>query len=795
MENKDYNKELDNLNKITVKIFEVIKLQKWDELVEIIKTNDMDYNIKDSSNIYILEYAIMYNREDIVKILIDKDVRIDIVDENNKSILYNIIKFSYIPILLLLVEKDKIIIGKSILEMKDNDNNIPLFYAIKFFNIECVKIILKNTQNLYIKNIDGDNALHLAIKSQNFELYKIVSEYIKDIKSRNNLGESYLHQMVKYKTYDMLEVFIDKNKNNEYFLAILNSTDYKYNFTILHYACIYLDSYIFNILDTFDLLGKIDGNNQDISGNTFYHYFINNIIKSNKITTDDIKNIININNLIKKIKFNINLYNIDGNTSAHLFFDNIEIFKKYNINILINWITEKIDLNIQNFRGESIFYIIIKNNYWKEIKNILITKKIDIFIIVDKKNTIFDFIDKIDLDEFIDMITHSYLYQLTEKDSSIRWLEYWDNRCKKLVNKNDLNETELELLKNLKINLVNINICYDIIHKKISNFITIFLENKNSIDLTSYPVSNKFIKLIKKYPNVFISTFTGSSIDVLSGLLYLNNKFNLIKQNFLITSLGILDLNEHLITCHEINNDPTKKICEILGFDITWKNKNLYMSSSKKSDMKNQIISLIKNNRRGKHHFYIIPINIELFLSGTIYNHANYLIFDLISLEVERFEPHGAYGPVDLNYNAELLDISLREKINSISPKFKYYRPKDYMPKIGFQIKEINELKNDYIGDPNGFCALWCIWWADLRIENPIIPREKLYKIINKELINERYSYKKLIRDYSYYITHLRDNILSKANTNINEWINDTISPQNLEQLNIYLAKEINNML
>ena len=42
----------------------------------------------------------------------------------------------------------------------------------------------------------------------------------------------------------------------------------------------------------------------------------------------------------------------------------------------------------------------------------------------------------------------------------------------------------------------------------------------------------------------------------------------------------------------------------------------------------------------------------------------------------------------------------------------------------------LDELKSDYIGDPNGFCALWCIWWTDIRLSNPNIPREKLVKML-----------------------------------------------------------------
>ena len=38
------------------------------------------------------------------------------------------------------------------------------------------------------------------------------------------------------------------------------------------------------------------------------------------------------------------------------------------------------------------------------------------------------------------------------------------------------------------------------------------------------------------------------------------------------------------------------------------------------------------------------------------FSHANYLIIDIEKMEVERFEPHGAYPPVGYNYSPELLD-------------------------------------------------------------------------------------------------------------------------------------------
>ena len=38
--------------------------------------------------------------------------------------------------------------------------------------------------------------------------------------------------------------------------------------------------------------------------------------------------------------------------------------------------------------------------------------------------------------------------------------------------------------------------------------------------------------------------------------------------------------------------------------------------------------------------------------------------------------------------------------------------------------------------------------------------------MLNNELINNNYSYKKLIRDYSSYITKNRDALFKKSNTN-----------------------------
>jgi len=768
MESIDFNKELDNNNKVVLKVFNLIKMQDWKNLINLIKKNKIDYNIKDQSGVYLLEYAILFNQIDLIKLLLDKDIRIDITDDNNRSILYNIIKFSYIDILKIILDKNSKSIGKNVLDIKDNDENTPLFYAIKFFNIEAINIITSYTENFFIKNIDGENILHVSIKTQNLEIFKIIFEKNKLLKLRNNNGETSLHLIMKYNCNDILEYLLDKHKDSV--IININKTDYRFNFTILHYISIYIENNLLNLLDKYDCLKEINGNIQDNSGNIFYHYFINNILEL-KIGEEEKKIIIEFNTTSSKVNYNIDLYNIDGNTPTHILVINIDFFKKNKLNILINYLLEKSNLNIQNFKGESVIFLLVKQNKWRDVKNILVEKKLDIFIINSEGKTIFDYIKNTELDEFLELITNSYINQII-KNPNIKFFDNWDNKCKKNIDKN--------------------NPCYSIIFDKLHKFYKDFIKNKNRYDVYSYPITFKKIKLIGQYPNVNFSTFTGSTLDVLSGLIYLSNKINKNNLVFVNTSLKLLDTSINIVNCNRINIETNNKICEVFGFEIIWKNDILFIPSNKKNDLMRLLNDCKNNYQKNGSRFLIIPIGIEKIIDSNSYSHANYLIFDFKLMEVERFEPHGADHPSDLNYNPNLLDNILDDKINGlIGIKFKYFTPKSYLPKIGFQIKEIAELKSDYIGDPNGFCALWCIWWADLRLSFPDISRQNLVKILFKEFVNEGYSFKKIIRDYSYFVISIRDEFLNKSNTNINEWNNDTISKENTINLNNILIESI----
>jgi len=751
LNNLNFNEEIDNQNKIIISIFNNIKLQDWNSLIDIIKYNNIDYNIKDNSGVYLLEYLILFNKIDIIEIILNKNIRIDITIENGKSILYTILKFSYVDVLKLFININNKNISKNIFEIIDDDLDIPLFYAIRFNNIECIDLVIKNMSSFQFKNKNGENSLFLAIRSKNIDIFKLIFTKITyNISNlKNNNGENILHVIIQNKTYDIFN-FLLENIDKHKIISLINSTDNN-NLSVFHYIFIYFDYEILNILEKLNLLDDINKNIQDNDGNIFYHYFINNIINIDNIGFNEKQNITNIVNIINKIKFNYNLYNIDGNIPGHILASNIDFFNDNKLDIVINNVLINSDLNIQNFKGESILFLLVKANYWKNIKNILINKKLNIFKLDYKNNTLFDFINNKNLPDFINIITNSYL-NIIEKEDKI-FIDEIDNFCKK------------ELLNNPKK-------CYDIIYNKLKKNIDIFIKNKNIYEFSSYPKIHQSKKIINNYKNIASSNYTGSTLDVFSGLLYLSNKFK--KDNILITSLELINKkSNNIISCN-----ANKKLCEIKGFEVLWKNQSLYFPM--------EIEKYISNN---KYRFFIIPISIEFIIENNIYFHANYLLFDTKYKEVERFEPHGSDHPTGFNYNSNLLDYNLINIFNSFN--YTYILPCKFITKIGFQKIEISELDDTFYGDPNGFCSLWCVWWADMRLSNLNISRYRLNTILITQIINEHISFKKLIRNYSSLITSIRDELLKKANTNNNEWINDVISEKNINKLNTVLLNSI----
>lgn len=745
-------------------LFELIKQHNFKQFKEILKSDNdnlIDLNVRDEQNNYILTYLILFNKVNLVEYVIKKGARIDITDNDDRSILYIPIKYGYNEIVRIMLEVNKNNIGISIHDIKDRNYNIPIHYAIIYKNIDALKLMLEYGSNPNVTDNLGNNSLHLAVYSRNFDICNYVLKYNIDINTKTNIGETALHIISNLQEPKIFNLLISNDNIN------VNLQDYEHEFTPLHY------SVNLNSIEQVKLLlnKNANPNIQDIYGNTVMHYAM---IEENIQILDYI-----INYSYRDYILNYNLWNIDGKLPLHIILN----INPQNINLYLKLLIVKTNINIPDNNGDTCFYYICKYNLWKKYKNELIKKKLDITIINKELKRPIDFILKEDLDEFIEMITNSYIYRLT--NVKVEWKEEWQNICQKELLFEHVNNMEIINKLNKELNLKlnkdldkSKDICLKIVNLRIKDIIE---NDKNKCYYKSYPIKQGYICInLNDKNNLNLCTFTGSTLDVLIGLLYL--------------------LKKHPNACSTLNTDfaENKKIClfyknmgisinsrcEFMNFEIIWVYNKLYLTDNFFDNFK----KCYNNNDK---RFIIIPLGIEL-REGS---HANYIIYDKKLNEIERFEPHGSSSPIGFNYNPNMLDHILENRIKDIDPNIKYIFPENYLPKIGFQMLDIIERKNKKIGDPGGFCALWAIWYVDMRIIYENIDRNKLVKNMLSQMKSSNLSFKNLIRNYSKNIIDLRNYYFDSLNIDINDWINDKVPDDKFKLLTKMISNDINKLI
>jgi ankyrin repeat protein len=736
-------------------LFELLKKNKWDELKNNIESaKDININIRDNNNNYLITYAVMYNNIDLVKLLIEKGCKIDVLDSEERTILYIPIKFLYNEMLEYLLEVNDTTIGVNITDIKDKTNRIALHYAIKMKNIFAIEQLLKYGSNLNIIDNNGYAAIHYAIFTRDKKILELILKYTENINIRCSTGETALHIATNLQLYEMCELLI-KNKIN------LNIQDYTHEFTALHYA---------TNLNSLKLLKLYIDNNgdiniQDVFGNTVLHYTIieNNYEILNYIINSEIIN-----------KTNFNLWNIDGKIPLHILLENyVESFDEY-----MSKLIEKSNLNIRDNEGNSCLMFLVNLKIYSQFKSILIKKKLDIYVKNKKDILLFEFLKESELNELIDLIVDSYIYRL--KLSPDSWKNSWENICSKEldISIKEINEIKLKN-KNVKTNEELGKACSNKIREGILANIESIRENRKTCNLQSYPVNkNKTCITISEGDKLNVCTFTGSTLDILIGLIYLLKKHS----NICSTLTSEFVENKSLYSFYKSIGVLIGSKTEFLNFEMIWVNKKLYLI--------NEFFDKISECKNKDANFIIIPLGIEM-KEGS---HANYIVYDLKKNTVERFEPHGSTTPPGLNYDPDLLDEILALKFKTFDEKIEYYSPKDFLPKIGFQMMDMMENKQKRIGDPGGFCALWSIWYIDMRMIYKDLHPKELVNLLIDTIKKQNVSVKNMIRNYALNIIKDRDEILDKAGLDINDWLNDQYIDTKIDEVIRYIKSIIVNL-
>ena len=691
-----------------MEISEIINLDD-NIIIKNIKTID-----KDKLDKYLIFDLVLFKKFESLKYVLDNDLtRIDILDREGKTILYNIVKFNYDDLLDIFIEKNKTLIGIDLNNVKDLNGNTSLVYTIIFNNIKMLKKLIL-LFDPYIKNKLNLNSFEMAVKLKKYDIFLLLLENYEDFTFVNNNNENILFDLIKDNQLEIIKTLIKREKIK----IDINLKNKEFSLTSLVVALgnNYSDIALLLIDNGADI------NITDNFGNTGLHYLL-------------IENNINVFNIVieylinKKKEIIYDIQNLNGNTILHLILlNNLE--NKININIL-ETIIKNTNLNLLNQDSNSVLLLIIKNKLLLRFINIMKDKDMNFLLKIDDTFYL-DLLNEEELNIILPILKENYYKALTEEN--LLELLNWEKQCK------DKKKEKKE--------------CLDLIEKEIKNRIKLKPTSKQNFKL-----DNGILINVNK-GNYY---YTGSSIDIIYGLIYLSKNYSNIRY-FLEYPLTV---SEELELFYKRLNIDYPFNMDFANFEIIWINNNLFIPNGLE-------IEKIKKDKR----FYVIPIALD----SSDFSHANMLIIDNDNKIIERFEPFGINGPQGFFYNGNLLDDNLKESFEKLN--YKYKRPIDYLPAVSFQaLENLEKPSFKKIGDPNGFCAIWCTWWVNMKLKYSFIDSKSLAINLLEQFKIDKIVLSDFIRDYSFNITKLRDEILKKNKIDINDWLNGNYTQQILDNI------------
>jgi len=677
---------------------------------------------------------ISFNKKKTLDYLIKNELLpIDNIDYDGRTILYDIIKFNYFDTLKKIIDYNKKKIGISIQNIKDKKNNTSIFYSIIFNRYDMFVYMINNNFDPYHKNILGLNCFHLALKLNRTKILNFLIEKYEDFSFVNDNNESFLYLVLQQNDETIFEKIIKK-------IIDINLAEKEYYINPL------IITVVNDMIKEFDILinqPTINPTQSDKYGNTILHYAI-------------LENRYEIIIKIIDIFETFNYQNLNGLTPFHLIIQNNELFYKlHQMNPKsFQKLVDNTNFNLINNDGESVAFNLLKNSLDDISLDIIKKKKINPLIVNLEGNDIVDIVKT--NPDIVNIFVKKYYDALSKVDKDN--LEKWERHC---LDKNYKTlENDYNIKKHTK-NLKNEDKCFEIIRRKI------LLKEK------ALPTKrNNEIKINNGIP-MTDCYYTGSSIDIIYGLIYLKNNLNSID---ILIEYPLTENNELEEYYSKMNKDYPYKL-DFSNFEINWFSINIFYPSY--LDKKLEVYK--KSSEKIKKRFIIIPISIELSNDNS---HANILIIDNVNKVISRFEPHGALSPDGFFFNEKLLDMNLKNKLKNIFEDYTYKQPKDYLPNVGFQaLENLMTEQCRKIGDPNGFCAIWCIWWTYQRIKyNNFDIKTLAEKLINKLKVN-KVKIPDMIRNFSNNISKLRDEVLKNNKLDINDWINSNYDSDILDSI------------
>ena len=715
-----------------INLFDKIKERKYNDIIKIVKNEEnIQLNIQDTFGNYLIEHILDTGDYELIKTILTKEISLDIIDTNGTTILYNQIKLDKMNILALIIEKSSKQIGIQILDKKDVRGRTALHYCVIFNNIKAFDNIIKSNGDPYISNTKGENIFFYCLKYERNTMLMKLFDIFSNFNMKNNEGETLLQSSINYSNYKIIDYLLSKTNIN-----INNQT--KEGVTALHRLTGNNEEvYIKQLIE----LGA-DITISDYLGNNLLHYCIATMDNNHKL----------LNYYISLDKINTNFTNLDGNTPLHMYL--IDYGKNVNKDILKKLI-KKTNLNIQNHQGNTCLHLLTKYSLIESVEEELILKELNIFIQNYKGHTIYNKVEN--KDKILEIAAQSFFNILSSKNLIIDW----EIKCSYIKDNNIgsyksvNNSNELTKLKNTQ----------DCLNKIKS---TILKENRSLPKMRELNFDLDSGLVLKD------CFFSGFPIDTLFGILWLKKSYPTIS----------LVLDYPLST-----NDNIEEFYSKMGINFNYKLdfiNSMIIWGYQKIFFPEYFELVIKKEITNNSKVIVIPIGIETSQGA----HTNILFWDRTKNIIERFEPNGKNPPMNYDYNPQLLDSILEQKFKNIDKHITYIKPSKYLPTIGFSmIENLEDHRCKKIGDPNGFCTAWCIWYCYQKLLNLDIDSETLVKQLINNIKLQAKSFKNLIRDFSKNISSYRDDFLEDINIDINDWILTNYTQDDLTTLEKNILK------
>lgn len=734
----------DSIKKIET-IFELVKKGRYEDAIDllniIIKDNLQFVNYKDQYGNSLLNLAINRNQLRLVETLLNNGAIVDIVDNDGLHILYYPVRFGYQSMTELIVNYVTNNVSIDIMNAEDKNGMTIILYAVRFKNYVAFGYFLNQNINLNYLTKKKIAVIHyLIIKKENTLLELLLKKPV-DVNLIGIDGEGPLHLACNFKDTNAMEQLIKHG-------AKLNLPTENYLLLPIHYLIHNgMTEWIIRFIDLGTSLIH-----QDFQGNTVIHHCIYNsnfdvldyIFKFpvNKTKNYDWTGLNQQKPNQSNQVIDPSLTNIDGLTITHL----LLYYYSDRMDPYLDKIIPKSNLNLQDNKGNTIIHLISDTNLWIKFADYFRNKKINLYIKNRDNEIPLDYLkgtpDEISLlkNQIFHIVADGYYAYLKRHPNS--WLNKWESDCSLGIT------TEEE--------------CKRTILNEISNG-------------RSMPIKKNAINIKLSYDIVVFNTFVSNMLDMVAGLALMAKKYSNVGVLFIENPVMDNNLREYYKSIG-IENGENKLNYQI---DIIWIFQKLFVPA--------YFADLIVKYSKEK-DWIIIPLTITLENES----HSNFLLFDCKRKIIERFEPYGSTYPPEFNYNPRLLDKLLERYINSLEKigKVKYLTPSDYEPIIGFQIYgNYEKIYNTNIGDPEGFCLLWCFWFCEYKIQHPKINSSKLIKYLLSEIRMNHLYFRSVIRNYSKQITEYRDAVLNKYSFNVNDYINGKIDKETMIKIYDYFFK------